>query len=74
MRATACPTCPPAVPAGTTELRLATVQKQGETVLFTLAGQLSSADQLLKVRVPTLGSFMHSRQQLGVHASMMHSD
>jgi hypothetical protein len=44
--------CPPAVPAGTTELRLATVQKQGETVLFTLAGQLSSADQLLKVWVP----------------------
>lgn len=42
---------PPTVPAGTTELRMATVQKQGETVLFTLAGQLSSADQLLKVRV-----------------------
>lgn len=38
-----------AVPAGTTELRVATVQRQGDIVLMTLAGQLSSAAQLLQV-------------------------
>lgn len=38
-----------AVPAGTTELRVATVQKQGDIVLMTLAGQMSSAAQLLQV-------------------------
>lgn len=37
------------MPAGTTDLRVATVQKQGDIVLFTLAGQLSSAAQLLQV-------------------------
>jgi hypothetical protein len=38
-----------AVPAGTTDLRVATVQKQGDIVLMTLAGQMSSAAQLLQV-------------------------
>lgn len=40
---------PCAVPAGTTDLRVATVQQQGDIVLITLAGQLSSAAQLIQV-------------------------
>lgn len=40
---------PYAVPAGTTDLRVATVQQQGDIVFITLAGQLSSAAQLIQV-------------------------
>jgi hypothetical protein len=46
---------PLAVPAGTSQLRIATVQKQGDIVLMTLAGQLSSAAQLLQVRSGSAG-------------------